>query len=90
MPVLLVVDSNHPREGYEDVGLDKEIAHCAGTLEMLVGPVTTFAVGNTLQVPDYSRYTWTMFDPEDRQRHHDEIFPKELAQLREIAAGLFK
>lgn len=90
VPVLLIADSNHPREGYEEVGLDKEIAHCASTLEMLIGPVTTFAVGNTLQVSDYSRFNWTFFDPEDRQRHHDEVFPKELAELRQLSAEVFK
>ena len=89
VPVLLLVTSNHPREGYEDVGLDQEIARCAGPLEMQIGPVTTYAIGNTLQVPDYSRYDWTFFDPEDRQRHHDEIFPHELEEARKIAADLF-
>ena len=90
VPVLFLMTSNHPREGYEEASYDKMMAEVAGTLEGFVGPVTTFAIGNTLQVPDYSRYNWTFFDPEDRQRHHDEIFPKELEEARKIAADLFK
>ena len=90
VPVLLLFTSNHPREGYADVGLDKVIEQNAGTLDKFVGPVTTYAIGNTLQVPDYSRYTWTFFNPEERQRRHDEVFPKELEEARKIAANLFK
>ena len=82
--------SNHPREGYEEASYDKMMAEVAGTLEGFVGPVTTFAIGTTLQVPDYSRYNWTFCDPDDRPRHHDEIFPKELEEARKIAADLFK
>ena len=33
--------------------------------------------GDTLQVNDYDRYDWTMFDPASKQRRHEEVFPKE-------------
>lgn len=42
-----------------------------------VGPTKVMVCGNTLQVNDYSKYDWTMFDPETKKVRHEEVFPGE-------------
>ena len=32
---------------------------------------------DTLQVKDYSRYNWTMFDPEHKKARHEAVFPED-------------
>ena len=60
------------------------------TLSRFVGPTRTFICGNTLQLRDYSKtdWEWTMFNPEDKQRRHEEVFPQECAAVHELGAAL--
>ena len=53
-----------------------------------VGPAQVFLSGNTLQVEDYSRYHWTMFDPAVKREQHEKIFPEELKREFQLGAGL--
>ncbi len=54
------------------------------TLDKFVGPTEVFICGDTLQVEDYSKYNWTMFDPESKQKRHDETFEDYLARAYEL------
>ena len=40
-----------------------------------VGPTRLRISSDTQQVSDYSRYSWTMFDPEAKQARHETGFP---------------
>ena len=55
-----------------------------------VGPCTTMICGNTLQVHDYSRYNWSMFDPEAKKPRHEAIFPQEKEKAFQLGAETFK
>jgi len=33
--------------------------------------------GNTLQVDDYSKYNWTIFDPAQKKAHHEAVVSAE-------------
>ena len=46
-----------------------------GTLRTFVGPTKILISSDTLQVKDYSRYNWTMFDPEHKKERHETVFP---------------
>ena len=56
----------------------------------MVGPTKVMVIGNTLQVKDYSKYDWTMFDPEAKKARHEEVFPKELEKAFFLGAELVK
>ena len=45
-----------------------------------VGPAKTFVSGDTLQRTDYTKtdWPWTLFDPEEKQRRHETVFPQEV------------
>ena len=47
--------------------------------------------GNTLQVKDYEKldWEWTMFDPAEKCRRREEVFPQELARAFELGSTLF-
>ncbi len=66
--------SNNPRRLYR--GLIKNYRQ---TLNRFVGPTNVLVRGNTLQLNDYSKtdWPWTMFNPEDKRRRHETMFPKE-------------
>ncbi len=87
IPVLLIMTSNAPDTMYSGM-----IRNYQQTLDRFVGPTRTFISGNTLQLRDYSKtdWAWSMFDPEEKQKRHDTIFPQECRQVYEMGIELVK
>ena len=56
----------------------------------MVGPTKVMVCGNTLQVNDYGKYGWSMFNPEAKKAHHEEIFPKELEKAFSLGVEMVK
>lgn len=44
--------------------------------------------GDTLQVNDYSKYDWTMFDPEAKKKRHEAVFPEKIEQAKALGARM--
>lgn len=85
IPVLFIMTSNAPEEFYTPEGYGKVISVYQNTLGNFIGPTKVMVAGNTLQVKDYSKYNWTMFDPEAKVAHHEAVFPEE--KRRAFALG---
>ena len=85
IPVLLIMTSNAPDTIYLDM-----LKNYQQALSRFVGPTEIFVSGNTLQLKDYSKtdWKWTMFDPEEKQKRHDEVFPQECRKAFELGAAL--
>ncbi len=83
--VLLIMTSNAPDTMY--AGL---VENYKQALSQFVGPTQTFISGNTLQLKDYSKtdWEWSMFNPEEKQRRHEEVFPQECSAVRELGTAL--
>ncbi len=62
IPVLFIMTSNASEEFYTQIGYDKMLSGYQNTLSNMVGPTKVMICGDTLQVNDYGRYNWTMFD----------------------------
>ena len=88
IPVLLITTSNMPAEGYDQGGYTAMLDGYKGTLGTFIGPTKVLISANTLQVDNYDRYNWTMFDIEAKKKRHEEVFPQELAQARELGANM--
>ena len=86
IPVLLIMTSNVAEAAYERTGYDEMLAGYEGTLNNHIGPTKVLISGDTLQVEDYSRFNWTIFDPEAKKARRAEVFPTE----KEKAFGLGK
>lgn len=74
IPVLLITTSNCSEEAYDAIGYTAMLDGYRNTLNGFVGPTEVLVCGNTLQVSDYSKYNWTMFDPAQKQLHREETF----------------
>jgi multimeric flavodoxin WrbA len=90
IPVLFMMTSNCAEEMYSQIGYDRMLENYKNTLSGLVGPTKVMVCGDTLQVDDYGRYNWTMFDPEAKKARHDEVFPQELKKAFSSGAELVK
>lgn len=88
IPVLLIMTSNCDEDFYDQVGYTNMLEGYKGTLDRFVGPTKVFCCGNTLQVKDYSRYNWTIFDPEDKRKHREETFEDYLEKAGEEGKAL--
>ena len=75
IPVLMIMTSNASEEYYSQIGYDEMLKRYQGTLRTFVGPTKILISSDTLQVKDYSRYNWTMFDPEHKKERHETVFP---------------
>jgi len=85
IPVLLIMTSNAPDTGY--LGL---LRNYRQTLERFVGPTEVFVSGNTLQLKDYGKtdWPWSMFDPQEKIKRHQTVFPQERKAVYEMGAAL--
>ena len=80
--------SNTPKEFYAPAGYRKMLKGYQKSLEAFVGNTKLFIAGNTLQVKDYSRFNWTMFDSEAKKERHDKVFPEEQKKVFALGAEM--
>lgn len=70
IPVLLVMTSNAQDKFYQPL-----LKNYQETLSAFVGPTEILSCGETLQVKDYSRFNWNMFNGDERQERRETVFP---------------
>ena len=90
IPVLVIMTSNCSEEFYSQIGYDKMLESYQNTLNGMVGPTKVMISGDTLQVKDYSKYDWTMFDPEAKKKRHDEVFPDDMNKAFMLGSEMIK
>ena len=76
IPVLMIMTSNASEDFYTQIGYDVMLQRYQGSLSTFVGPTKILISSDTLQVKDYSRYNWTMFNPEHKKERHETVFPE--------------
>ena len=72
IPVVFILTSNVPEGYYADL-----LKRYKGSLETFVGPTQTLVSADTLQVSNYDRYNWTMFNTDKKKERRKTVFPKE-------------
>lgn len=77
VPVLFIMTSNSPEAFYGPIGYRRMLKGYQQSLNGIVGSTKLLIAGDTLQVKDYSRFNWTMFNPQAKQERHEKVFPKE-------------
>ena len=85
IPVLLITTCNAPGQLYEGL-----VDNYKNNFERFIGPTDTLISSETLQVKDYSKYDWNMFDPEQRRERREKVFPLDLEKASEKGAKLVK
>ena len=94
IPVLMIMTSNASEDYYAQIGYDAMLQRYQGSFNTFVGPARILISSDTLQVEDYSRYDWTMFDPEHKKQRHETVFPedqkKAFALGAQMVAGVWK
>lgn len=88
IPVILIMTSNCSEEMYDAVGYTALLKQYKDTFNTFVGPTEILCCGNTLQVEDYSKFNWTMFEPAEKKRHHDETFDEYLKKAIKMGQNL--
>ncbi len=94
IPVLFIMTSNAAEDFYVQIGYDKMLANYQNMLCNMVGPTKVMISSDTLQVSDYSKYNWTMFDPDAKIKRHETVFPtdkeKAFSLGAEMAGGIWE
>ena len=85
IPVVFILTSNVPEE-YDTELLNRY----RNTLESFIGPTQTLVSGNTLQINDYEKYNWTIFDPEEKRERREKVFPQERQKAFQLGAEIVK
>ncbi|HHW30126.1 MAG TPA: flavodoxin family protein [Clostridiaceae bacterium] len=88
IPVLLITTSNCDESLYDKIGYTTMLEGYKQMMERFFGPTKIMICGDTLQVDDYSKYDWTIFDPAKKKAHHEVAFPLKLKEAYELGAGL--
>ena len=77
IPVLMIMTSNASEDFYPNIGYDKMLQNYQNMLGNIVGTTKLLISSDTLQVYDYDKYNWTMFDPEAKKQRHETVFPED-------------
>ena len=89
IPVLFIMTSNAGDGAYAPGGFYHALVkNYQDTLTRFIGPTKVLIAADTVQVKDYSRFHWTMFDGAAKQRHHDAVFADLLAEARAIGSEM--
>ena len=78
-------DKDQQRAGHHVYGKDRELQDRP---KRFIGPTRTLVSGETLQVKDYSKFNWTMFDPQQRMERRERVFPEELKKAFSMGASI--
>ena len=88
IPVLMIMTSNAAEAFYPQIGYDEMLKRYQGTFGTFVGPTKILISSDTLQVKDYSRYNWTMFNPEAKKARHEAVFPEDKQKAFNLGAQM--
>ena len=88
IPVLMIMTSNASEDYYSQIGYDTMLQRYQDSLGAFVGPTKILISSDTLQVKDYSRYNWTMFDPEHKKERHETVFPEDKKKVFALGAQM--
>lgn len=88
IPVLMIMTSNVAAEAYPQMGYTEMLNGYRDTLSNIVGPTTVMISGNTLQVKDYEKYDWTIFDADEKKARHENVFPTEKQKAFDLGVAL--
>ena len=89
IPVLFIMTSNAGDNAYEKGGFYHDlVCNYRDTLTRFIGPTKVLIAADTVQVRDYSRFNWTMFDGEAKQRRHDAVFDDLLKEAAAIGSEM--
>jgi multimeric flavodoxin WrbA len=84
MAVALIITSNCKEEYFPKIAYDIMIEGYRSKFENMFGFCELLISSDTLQVDDYEKYDWTMFDPEAKKKRRENVFPKDLQKAFEI------
>jgi len=90
IPVLLIMTSNVPEDAYQQIGYESLLMRYKQTLDNFIGPTEILISGDTLQVNDYERYDWSIFDPAKKIARRESEFPKERRKAYDMGADLIQ
>ncbi len=90
IPVLFIMTSNAAEEHYAKTGYEEMVGKYQGSLENFIGSTKVFIAGNTLQVKNYDRFNWTMFDPEEKIERHEKVFPEKRKEAFSLGAEMVR
>jgi len=88
IPVLMIMTSNASEDFYAQIGYDAMLQRYQGSFHAFVGPTKILISSDTLQTHDYSRYNWTMFDPEHKKERHETVFPEDKKKAFDLGTQL--
>jgi len=80
--------SNAPQQMYAPERYGRMVSNYQTSLSAFVGPTKVLISADTLQVNDYDRYDWTMFDAAAKKARHEEIFPAEKQQAFSLGSAM--
>lgn len=85
IPVVFILTSNAPAGYYDDL-----LKKYNGSIEAFIGPTQTLVSADTLQVSNYEKYNWTMFNPEEKKERREKVFPQERQAAFVLGADMVK
>lgn len=88
IPILFIMTSNAPQEMYTPEFYGRIVSNYQQSLSAFIGPTKVLISADTLQVNDYDKYDWTMFDADEKRARRETAFPKEKQEAFSLGAKM--
>jgi len=88
IPVLFIMTSNAPQEMYTPEFYGRVVSNYQQSLGAFVGQTKVLISADTLQVNDYDKYDWTMFDADAKRKRHEDVFAKKKQEAFSLGAEM--
>jgi multimeric flavodoxin WrbA len=88
MAVALIFTSNCKEEYFPKIAYDTMIDGYRSKFENMFGSCKLLISSDTLQVDNYEKYDWTMFNPEAKKARRENVFPEDLKKAFEIGKNM--
>ena len=74
----------------KEMGFDRNARVTEMAMARIFGSCESLFVTDTYQFDDYSKYTSTLFNPEEKKKRRDEHFPKDCRKAFELGGRLVR
>ena len=78
LPVGFIYTMNQTADGAKAAGYYQHLGFAEGSIQRVFGSIETMSSHDTYQFDDYSKYVADLFDPEEKVKRRNEVFPRDL------------
>lgn len=88
IPTAFIYTMNVNEQNMKNIGYEQLFVNNENLMKRFFGASTYITANDTYQFVDYSKYVSTLFDPKEKLKHKNEVFPEDCKNAFELGIKL--